>query len=484
MPTRVRTLRTAEPAPARPDVVERAPFDRALEAIRSELELPTVFPAAVLAEAERAVREPDLPSADRTDVPLVTVDPPGATDLDQALHVERRGTGFRVHYAIADVPAFVVEGGAVDDEARRRGQTMYAPDTRVPLHPPVLSEGAASLLPGQEAPAFLWTFDLDDTGATTAVRLERAMVRSRAQLDYEGVQHAVDSGTADEVLLGLRDVGLLRIEQERARGGAALPIPDQEVVVHPDGYELRLRPPLPSEDWNAQLSLMTGMAAAQIMLGGRVGLLRTMPPPDPRDVAAFRRQALALGVDWPDGARHGDVLRSLDARDPRHLALLHGSTALFRGAGYTAVDGELPEVVEQAAVAAPYAHVTAPLRRLVDRFGLVACEALHRGAEVPAWVREALPSLPEVMTGSDRRAGALERAVVDAAEAALLAGRVGQVVAAVVVDVDERRPQGRVQVTDPPVLAPFEGRAELGARVQVRLVEADPVARRVLFVIA
>ena len=64
----------------------------------------------------------------------------------------------------------------------------------------------------------------------------------------------------------------------------------------------------------------------------------------------------------------------------------------------------MPEQLEQAAVAYPYAHVTAPLRRLVDRFGVVGCEALSRGAEVPEWVREALPTLPEIMAASDRRA--------------------------------------------------------------------------------
>ena len=72
---------------------------------------------------------------------------------------------------------------------------------------------------------------------------------------------------------------------------------------------------------------------------------------------------------------YGDFVRGLDRANPRHLALIHEATALFRGAGYTAFDGEPPAQREHAAVAAPYAHVTAPLRRLVDRFGLVVCEA-------------------------------------------------------------------------------------------------------------
>ncbi len=137
------------------------------EAIRTELSVPDEFPAAVLAEAERAAASPTLPERDETDVPFLTIDPPGSMDLDQAMHLERDGDGYRVRYAIADVPAFVVAGGAVDAETRRRGETIYAPDRRTPLHPPVLGEGAASLLPDQVRPAFVWDLRLGADGVVS-----------------------------------------------------------------------------------------------------------------------------------------------------------------------------------------------------------------------------------------------------------------------------------------------------------------------------
>lgn len=143
----------------------------------------------------------------------------------------------------------------------------------------------------------------------------------------------------------------------------------------------------------------------------------------------------------------------------------------------------MPEQLEHAAVAYAYAHVTAPLRRLVDRFGLVVCEALSRGAEVPEWVREALPTLPEIMAASDRRAGAVERGCADAVEAAVLRDRVGDTFPASVVDLDgtgERR-QAVVQVQEPAVLARADGQAELGAAVTVRLVEAEIASGTVRF---
>lgn len=446
----------------------RARFD----AVRAEQHVPPAFPAEVLEEARGAAAGAAMPERDETAVPFRTIDPPGSMDLDQALHLERDGDGYRVRYAIADVPAFVAPGSNLDHEARRRGQTIYAPDQRTPLHPPELSEDAASLLPGQVRPAFVWDLRLGPDGETTSAEVYRAVVRSIARHDYDEVQRAVDEGTAEEALALLKEVGEKRIELERRRGGANLPMPEQEVSE--DGeehYRLHFRPLVAAEDWNAQLSLMTGMVAAEIMLKGGIGILRTMPSPEPDAVERFRREARALGVEWPQEQAYGEFLRSLDRHNPRHLGLIHEATSLFRGAGYTPFDGAAPDAPEHAAVAAPYAHVTAPLRRLVDRFGLVACEALCRGGEVPSWVREALPGLPEVMQASDRVAGAVERGCADAVEAAVLEHRVGEVFDAVVVD--DRNSSGvMVQLQEPAVVAAADGRAALGSSVRVRLSEA------------
>ena len=95
--------------------VDSETLRRGVATIQAELEVATEFPAEVLAEAEEAARSPRLPDLDRTDIPLLTIDPPGARDLDQALHLERTQTGFRVLYAIADVAAFVDPEGAVDE---------------------------------------------------------------------------------------------------------------------------------------------------------------------------------------------------------------------------------------------------------------------------------------------------------------------------------------------------------------------------------
>jgi exoribonuclease R len=224
---------------------------------------------------------------------------------------------------------------------------------------------------------------------------------------------------------------------------------------------------------------MTGMAAAELMLKAGVGVLRTMPPPDGGAVHRFRRQARALGVEWSRDQPYGEFVRGLDRTVPRQLALLHEAAGLFRGAAYSPFDGAPPAVSEHAAVAAPYAHVTAPLRRLVDRFGLLVCHATATGAEPDDRVRAALPGLAERMAESDRTAKSLERRCIDLVEAAVLSSRVGETFRAVTID--EARDRTQVQLLDPAVVARCEGKLPLGDEIAVQLESVDPDAGTVLF---
>ncbi|MGW0660613.1 RNB domain-containing ribonuclease [Streptodolium elevatio] len=452
-------------------------------ALRADLGLPDAFPPEVLAEAERAT--PRLIGDDATGIPFLTVDPAESMDLDQAMHLERRGDGYRVNYAIADVASWVVPGGAIDAETMKRVETLYLPDGRVPLHPPALSENAASLLPGQDRPAVLWTLDLDAGGELTATDVRRATVRSRRRLDYFEAQRLIDAGPpgrTDEPLALLREIGLLRERVERERGGVSLPIPEQEIVQRGDTWELEFRAPPAVEGWNAQISLLTGMAAADLMAYAGVGILRTLPDAPPGALEQLRRVARALEVDWPDGATYGDVIHRIDPALPNHAAFLQESTGLLRGAGYTAFDAGVPELATHAAVADEYAHVTAPLRRLVDRFAAEVCLSVIAGDDVPDWVLGRLPDLPKTMEAGDRRAHEVEREAVDLVEAAVLGPHVGEEFDAVVVDLNDKGDAGTVQLREPAVRAKFSGTGlKLGSAVRVRLTEADPAKRRVRF---
>jgi exoribonuclease R len=500
----------------------------ALAALRESLAIPQEFPSDVLAQAadgqtllDAALADPAR--QDRRSIPLITIDPPGSMDLDQAVHIERQNNaGYTVHYAIADVAYFVPAGSAIDRESYLRGTTIYGPDYRTPLHPPALSEGVASLLPDQDRPAALWTITLSKKGEITSAFVERAIVRSTARWTYDEVQDVLDAAGGEEApnpntstpipetVYLLKTVGTLRQEAERRRGGVSLNVPEQEVFQDPDTgeFSLAFRGLVPTEGWNAQISLLTGIAGAQIMREAGIGIFRTLPPADPRDLKRLRRTAAALGITWNADQSYGQVLDSLDATNPKHAAFLNEATTLFRGAGYHAFGipgpaddngqpgpivtlpahpGSPKTLTRHAAIAAEYAHITAPLRRLVDRAGTEVCLAHCAGQAVPEWVYQALPLLPAAMTSAIKKASSFERQCVSIVEAALLVGREGEQFSAVTVDTilakgATQAHRGEVVIDDPAIRARVDGdNLELGARVTVTLTEASIAEGKVRF---
>ncbi len=450
-----------------------------LDEIRSEMSIPEGFSPIVIDEL--ASLEPRFPDLDLTDIPLITVDPPASRDLDQAFHLEQVRGGYRVTYAIADVAAFVNPGGAIDVEAHSRGQTFYGPDVRTPLYPTELSEAQASLLANQTRPALVWRIDLDRHGEIIDGHVQRAMVRSQAQFTYEDIQNQLESGSGSTSVQLLSEIGRLRQMIEVKRGAVTLDIPEQQVFRRKGGWNLSYRTPLAVEGWNAQLSLLTGIFAAKLMVGAGVGILRTLPPADPARMNRLRRVAKGLHIAWPDDVAYPDLIRSLDADLATHSAFLSEATGLFAGAGYQALTGDdVPE--PHAALAAVYAHTTAPLRRLVDRYAGEACLAIVEGREPPAWVSESLSDLPKIMARSWTRAGQYEAACVNLVEAALLTDRIGEVFTGVVVELDQGAAIGEVQLREPAVLARVDGDGlDLGEEIMVRVAEASVAGRRVRF---
>ncbi|MFV0634177.1 ribonuclease catalytic domain-containing protein [Demequina sp.] len=435
-----------------------------------------VAPDAALREALESATESDpghIPDArgDATDVPFVTVDPPGSRDLDQAVHVERHARGWRVRYAIADVGAHVTPGSALDDLAHARGVTLYCPDRRIGLHPPEMSEAHASLLEGQRTKAVLWTLDIDPNGAVALVGLERVWVRSRRQLTYAEVHAGADELTSELRTLFAEVGDARRLGVSRA-GGVTLPKPEQEVDSRKERFYLTLRAALPCEDDNAQVSLATGTVAAQAMVGAGAGVLRTMPPASQEALDALRREALALGIVWPAGADYAEILRAVDPQSPSGLAFLTAATRLFRGARWAAFDVAagvpVPSPATHGALAAPYAHVTAPLRRLVDRYATEAALSAFTGRALQDWARAGLERAAQDTARGAALAGDVERRCVDALESVVLRGWKGHVFEAVGID------RTTVQLREPPVVGPCETPVPVGEAVAVVVAEAQP----------
>jgi len=450
-----------------------AEMARGLAQLRAELDMPAAFPPDVLAAADAAAnRAIGAEHADRTDLPFVTLDPASSTDLDQAFALERRGDDLLLRYAIADVGWFVDHGDALDTEAWRRGTTMYFPDGRVPLYPPVLSEHAASLLPDGPRPAVVFGVVLSPDGIATLDHVERARIRSRAKLGYETVR-------PDQLPAELPEFARRMAAADAARGASRVEPPEQEV--EPDGsggYRISFRPRLPTEDANASMSLATNLAVANALFAAHTGLFRVMPEPDERAVQRLRHTARALGIDWPANVSLADIERTLDGAQPRHAAFMLAIRRAGGGASY--VPFEAGVTPWHAAMAATYAHATAPLRRLADRYVVLAALAVANGQPVPDEVSAAFARLPAVMEHAESIGGRIERAAIDLAEAVVLRGREGSTFKAIVTDDDERG--ARIQLCDVAVVARVAtNHVDPGDEIRVKLVEADPVKRSVRF---
>ena len=445
-----------------------------LAAIRREFQLPESFPAAVEAEARDAAGRSIEQHIDRTALPFVTLDPAESRDLDQAFAIEQAGGDMLLHYAIADVGWFVPDGGAMDSEAWLRGTSQYLPDGKVSLYPQVLSEGAASLLPDGDRPAIVFTVRVDHDGRARLDGAERARIRSRAKLAYE---------TAGEANLpvGFREL-TGRIEAaELARGAARVDPPEQEVVREEGCYRLRLTPQSWAEDRNAALSLATNLAVAEALFQAHTGLFRTMAEPQDWAIRRLRHTAKSLGVSWPKSEGLQQLERRLSPTKPAEAALMLAIRRASPGAGYEPHrEGVRPW---HSAVAATYAHTTAPLRRLADRFVVEAALAVANGGEVPEPVQTVFERLPDVMQKADAMDGQISRAVIDLAEAVSLEGREGERFEAVVTDTDQRG--ARIQLCSPAVVARIKSDGlKPGDELLVRLDSADHVARSVRFSVA
>ena len=443
-----------------------------LAAIRAQFKVPDGFPAEVDAAAEVSARRTLSEHTDRTAMPFVTLDPASSTDLDQAFAIEQAGGDILLHYAIADVAWFVADGDPLDTEAWKRGETTYLPDGKAGLYPRVLAEGAASLLPDGPRPAVVFTSRIDAAGKAVLQGVERAVIHSRAKLAYDTVRN-------DELPAGFAELARRIAAADDARGAARVDPPEQEVERDAAGhFTLRLRPLSVAERSNAALSLATNLAVADMLLSAKTGLFRVMAEPDEHAQNRLRHTAEAFGLTWPKQATLEQFERLLDPADPREAAFMLAIRRAGNGAGYEPYQpGAFPW---HAAMAATYCHMTAPLRRLADRYVIRAALAVANGQPVPAEVEAAFARLGPVMDKAQARSGQVERAVVDLAEAAMLVGREGDDFEAVVTDLGETG--ARIQLCELPIVArTVARRVQPGERIVVRLESADPIKRLISF---
>lgn len=296
---------------------------------------------------------------DLRDVPFVTVDAATTRDLDQALHVARAGTGWRVRYALADAAHFVRPGMALWDEALARGASYYFPDFAVPMLPRTLSEGLISLGEGVDRRAMVMDIRLERDGRVRRTEIVRAAIRSRAKLSFEEV-HAHLQGTdvpriddpIGRSLDALEAVGELRVRLSAEREVIRFRRNDARV---------------PVELHNEQLSLLCNVEGARFLQRalaheGIHPIYRVHPPPAPDRLRRFGQMTVALGRPWPHQTPLADYLAALprdriaQAIHRQAVMLNYRSTYEAEAAGHFGVGADV------------YARFSAPMREIVGVF--------------------------------------------------------------------------------------------------------------------
>ncbi|HEV1999171.1 MAG TPA: ribonuclease R [Xanthobacteraceae bacterium] len=482
-------------------------------------EIPNVFRPAAIAEAEAARPAPLQGREDWRDLPLVTIDPVDAKDHDDAVFAApdpdpANSGGHVVTVAIADVAHYVRPGSALDRDASERGNSVYFPDRVVPMLPERISNDLCSLRPSEDRAALAVRMTIDAHGRKRRHTFHRVMMRSVAKLNYAQAQAAIDGDTdattgplIERVLRPLWAAYATATKGRDAREPLALDIPERKLVLKPDGTLDRVVTPgrLDAHKLIEEFMILANVAAAETCEHQRTPLLyRVHDQPAPERVVALRDFLATLDLKLPKA----DQLRPVDFN--RVLKAVRGAD----------VERLVHEVVLRAQAQAEYAvtnyghfgltlrryaHFTSPIRRYAD---LIVHRALIRGLKLgpdglPDTAPEALAEAAARVSAAERRAMSAERETVDRLVAHFMADRVGATFrghvsgvtrAGLFVRLDDTGADGfipartlgadffRYDETHQAMIGERTGEAHrLGDRVDVKLVEAIPVAGALRF---
>ena len=478
--------------------------------IVSQFRLPTRFPRA--AEAEAAGFGPPGPAdrrgrSDLRDRVTFTIDPEDARDHDDALSVLDLGRDrWEVGIHIADVSHYVTAGSALDQEAERRGTSVYLPGGVVPMLPERLSADLCSLRPDLDRLALSVIVVLDGHGELHACRFEESVIRSRYRLHYGQVQEALDGrtlmpGDVQLPLERLRALARALRARRRAAGALDLEVPEVKAWVDERGRPLKLerRPHLESHELIEEFMLLANRCVGGEGAQRRSGLLyRIHEPPSGRKLGELDLMLKALGLPRPGDL--GDPARALQAvlrapLDPPRRRLVHRLVlrTLMRARYLERDSGHFGLATRE------YCHFTSPIRRYPDLHNHRRVREWIRGRRTEAWDPLALGQLAERCTGAEQNATEAEREAVKVKSMRVLEGRLGEEASGIItgfvprgffVELDDDPAEGFVRVAeyldDHFVLDPAgvrmtgrhtRRRFSLGDAVRVIIARVDVAAR-------
>ena len=475
--------------------------------------IPDDFPDDVIAEADAIGPADAIGREDLTDLPFVTIDPADARDHDDAIYAHPDDSadnagGHVIWVAIADVAFHVRSGSALDREARRRGNSTYFPDRVVPMLPDRLSGDLCSLHEGLTRPVIVVRLRIGPDGAKVGHSFLRGLIRSRASLNYEETEAAIEGNVSDRaapllepVLQPLYAAYAALARAREARAPLDLELPERRIELDEDGTvrSVAFKDRLTAHRVVEDCMISANVAAAETLRAKKQPLLyRVHEEPQPDKLDALRETAQSAGLVLAKGQvlKTAHLNRLLHAaRDTDHAELINMATLRSMTQAYYS-----PENYGHFGLALQaYAHFTSPIRRYSDLIvhrALVSAHGWGDDGLTPDDV-ETLLSTSEHISETERRSMVAERDTTDRYLAAFLSERVGNEMTGRIsgvqrfgafVRLDETGADGLIPVRslggeyfhfdadEQSLMGADSGRViTLGQRVTVRLAEAIPV---------
>jgi ribonuclease R len=404
--------------------------------------IPNEFPKAVIDEAEAAKPATLAGREDWRDLPLITIDPADAKDHDDAVHAAEDSDpnnkgGYILTVAIADVAAYIRPGSAMDREAQERGNSVYFPDRVVPMLPERISNNLCSLRPREDRPALAVRMVVGPDGRKIRHSFHRVMMRSAEKLSYQQAQAAID-GRPDDVTKPILDTilkplwaGYKLVKKARdIREPLYLDLPERKIVLKPDGTVDRVFVPerLEAHKLIEEFMILANVAAAEALEQAQSDLIyRVHDEPSLEKMRSLSEVLASIGLKLPtQGAIRPElfnrILRSVEGTEHQlfinEVVLRSQSQAEYSAENYGHFGLNLKR----------YAHFTSPIRRYAD---LIVHRALITGLKLgkdglpPETTRAELIEISAKISAAERRAMAAERETIDRLIAHFLADRIG-----------------------------------------------------------
>ncbi len=404
--------------------------------------IPNEFPKAVIDEAEAAKPVTLAGREDWRELPLITIDPADAKDHDDAVHAApdpdpNNAGGYVLTVAIADVAAYVRPGSAMDREAQERGNSVYFPDRVVPMLPERISNNLCSLRPREDRPALAVRMVVGPDGRKIRHSFHRIMMRSAEKLSYQQAQAAID-GRPDDVtkpilatILKPLWAGYALVKRARdIREPLYLDLPERKIVLKDDGTVDRVFVPerLEAHKLIEEFMILANVAAAESLEKAQSDLIyRVHDEPSLEKMRSLSEVLASIGLKMPtQGALKPElfnrILRSVEGSEHQlfinEVVLRSQSQAEYSAENYGHFGLNLKR----------YAHFTSPIRRYAD---LIVHRALITGLKLgkdglpPDTTRAELIEISAKISAAERRAMAAERETIDRLIAHFLADRIG-----------------------------------------------------------